>query len=235
MGSSRLPGKVLADIAGKPALTWMIERLRRANSLNEIVLATTTAPLDDKLEVWAREHGVACFRGSEGDVLGRVVAAHRRQGTEVIVELCGDCPLIDPEIVDHAVDTFLLNTHEIVSNARKPSFPQGLDVQVFRFDTLADVAATITDPAVREHVSLYFYEHEDRYRIHHLAALARWRDPDLRLQLDHREDLLFLNELCRRLVQKHECTFGVGEILEVLRNDPGLLTINGHLRERPPR
>ncbi len=235
MGSSRLPGKVLMDIAGKPALTWMIERLRRANSLNEIVLATTTSPRDNELEAWAKTNGVLCFRGSEDDVLARVVAAHRQQGTEVVVELCGDCPLIDPEIVDLAVETFLFNKCDVVSNARKPSYPQGLDVQIFHFGKLAQVAGTVTDPAVREHVSLYFYEHEDEYRVEHLLAPNRRRFPGVRLQLDYKEDLTFLNKLCARLAPTHGSNFGIDRILEVLHAEPGLVEINGHLKERPPR
>jgi spore coat polysaccharide biosynthesis protein SpsF len=241
MGSTRLPGKVLKPIVRVPALRWMIERLKRATCLHGIVIATTESPLDDDIETFAREHGVAVFRGSESDVLDRVVRAHRQQGSDIVIELCGDCPLIDPEIVDLAVDTFLANVHDVVTNARKPSYPQGLDVQVYRRDSLEAVATSVRDRAVREHVSLHFYDHErgarhrDGYAVHHLIAPRHHQAPDVRLQLDYEDDLTFLNKLCAPLFEKDGYAFGVEAILDELTKRPELRAINGHRRERRPR
>lgn len=233
--ASRLPGKVLLDIAGAPALTRLVRRLRRARSLDDIVLATTTSSSDDALVDWARREGVAFHRGSEQDVLGRVVGAHRERGSELVVEICGDCPLIDPEVIDMAVATFKLNDADVVSNTSRLGFPQGADAQVFRLAALEEVARTVHDPAVREHVSLHFYEHPERYRIIHLAPPPRWHRPEQRLQLDYPEDLAFVRAVYDRLEPQHGDAFGLDEILGLLAREPGLAAINAHCHEKPVR
>jgi spore coat polysaccharide biosynthesis protein SpsF len=230
MASSRLPGKVLAPIAGTPALTRLIERLRRARTLDAIVLATTTSPADDVLEAWARDHGVACYRGSEDDVLGRVLDAHRGQRTDIVVELTGDCPLVDPALVDRVVEAFLSSRCDVATTARGSGYPQGTEVQVFRLADLADVAATVHDPVVREHVSLHFYEHPERYRI--LDLVAPRDDGGYRLQLDYPEDLALLDALCARLEGQGD---GIDAIVAVLAADPALAALNASCQERRPR
>lgn len=235
MGSSRLPGKVLADIGGVPALGRLARRLRRARKLDGIVLATSTAPADDAVAAWAEREGVAVHRGSEDDVLERVVHAQRSQGSTVVVEITGDCTLLDPELIDMGVETFFENDCDVVCNVRKPSYPMGADVQVFRFAALEHVEKTITDPAVREHVSLYFYEHPELYRVLHLFAPPRWHDPTLRLQLDYEEDLRFIREVYARLEPAHGDGFGLEEIMALCRAHPELPEINRHCEERAAR
>lgn len=235
MGSSRLPGKVLMDIEGHPALQRLLTRLQSCRCLDDIVLATSTASADDVLAEWAKSQGLACHRGSEGDVLQRVVEAHQMMNSDIIVEVTGDCPLLDPEIIDLGIETFLANDCDVVTNARFPSYPQGADVQVFRADALAHVARTIDDPAVREHVSLYFYENPTLYRVIHLIAPLAQRAPEIRLQLDYTEDLQFIREVYRRLASEHGPCFGVAEILELLRRSPEVAQINAHCVEKPVR
>lgn len=235
MGSSRLPGKVLADLGGRLALERLVERLRACRRLDDIVLATSTAPQDDVLETWARSAGLAVHRGSEDDVLQRVVDAHRALRSDIVVEVTGDCPLLDPDVIDLGVETFFANDCDVVTNARVPSYPQGADVQVFRTAALADVASRIDDPAVREHVSLYFYENPDLYRVIHLIAPHSAQAPDLRLQLDYPEDLEFIRAVYARLEPRLGGTFGVPEILDLLRAEPALAMINAHCEEKPVR
>lgn len=235
MGSSRLPGKVLADIAGAPALTRMVRRLRRCQSLDGIILATSINPDDAPLMTWAASEGVDVYRGSEDDVLARVVGAHQQAESEVIVEICGDCPLIDAEVIDTAVATFLQNDADVVSNTARPGFPQGADAQVFHRRALEDVAARISDPAVREHVSLYFYENPKQYRIIHLAPPPRWRNPDLRLQMDYPEDLAFIRAVYSRLEPVCGDAFGLDEILALLAREPELSKVNAHCVEKSVR
>lgn len=235
MSSSRLPGKVLADVQGVPALTRLVRRLHACHRLDGVVLATSTSPADDVLESWARRESVAVFRGSENDVLQRVVDAHAFMKSDLVVEITGDCPLLDPELIDLGVETFLANDCDVVNNVRVPTYPQGADLQVFRRRDLAQVAATIDDPAVREHVSLYFYEHPERYRLINLLAPQALRAPDLRLQLDYPEDLQFIREVYARLEPELGATFGVGAILELLRREPALARINAHCVEKPAR
>ena len=235
MTSSRLPGKVLMDIGGKPSLSRMLDRVRRCGRIDDVVLATTTGSTDDVLEQWGRSNGVAVHRGSEEDVLHRVVCAHRKMRSDVVVELTGDCPLLDPDVIDLGVDTFFENECDVVSNTSRLSFPQGADVQVFRLAALEEVERTVSDPAVREHVSLFFYEHPERYRILHLMAPPRWRAPELRFQLDYEEDLRFLRTVYDKLQPVHGGVFGVEEVLGLLRKEPEIAAINRDCVEKPAR
>jgi spore coat polysaccharide biosynthesis protein SpsF len=236
MGSSRLPGKVLMDICGKPALHRLVERLRACQSLDEIVVATSSHSTDDVLADWCDQHQVKCFRGSEEDVLNRVVKAHQWMKTEVIVEVTGDCPLTDPEVIDLGVDTFLAHDADVVSNCgMKLTWPMGQYVQVFPFPLLEEVDRTVADSAVHEHVTLYFYENPDRYRIINLMAPKRWQHPEWRFQLDYAEDLQFQNEIYRRLEPKHGSCFGTEEVVALLQREPQLIGINSHCEEKPAR
>ena len=235
MSASRLPGKVLMDVAGAPALERLVRRLTRAVSLDAIVLATTTNPADDPLAQWAEARKLPCYRGSEEDVLERVVEAHRMMGTEVIVEICGDTPLLDPRVVDAAVNRFLRGDVDVVSNTANLTWPQGIDAQVFRFEDLEKIARTQSDPAVREHVSLYFYENPDKYRIHHLAAPPEETAPDIRLQLDYAEDLELIRAVYSRLEPRLGDGFGVPDILGLLAAEPDLAAINAHCEEKSAR
>ena len=232
MGSSRLPGKVLMDINGRTALDRLLTRLRCCRHLDDVVLATSSSPGDDVLAKWAHDNGTACFRGSEEDVLGRVVGAHQMMGSDIIVEITGDCPLLDPDIIDLGIEFFESNDCDVVTNCRILSFPQGADVQVFRTSDLSDVAERIDDPAVREHVSLYFYENPDLYRIIHLIAPQSMRGPNLRFQLDYEEDLEFIREVYSRLEDQHGPCFGVERVKDLLQAHPSLAEINSHLKEK---
>lgn len=235
MGSSRLPGKVLADISGRPALGRLVDRLRQCRMVDDIVLATSTSSRDNVLEDWAKSEGLEVYRGSEDDVLARVVGAHRFMGSDVVVEVTGDCPLLDPDVIDLGVETFFANDCDVVTNARVPSFPQGADVQVFGLEALADVESRILDPAVREHVSLYFYETPSEYRIIHLIADRSQRRPEVRLQLDYLEDLSFIREVYSHLLPLYGAIFGVRQILQLLDREPQLCGINADCMEKPLR
>ena len=238
MGSTRLPGKVLSDINGKFAIQRLVDRLRQSVEIDDIVVATSTSKTDDVLARWCSSYGVHCFRGSEDDVLDRVVQAHRFMQTDVIVEITGDCPLTDPEIVDLGVRTFFAHSPkvDVVSNCgNKLSWPMGQYVQVFPFRLLEEINQSILDKAVHEHVSLYFYEHPERYNLIELLAPARWSEPSWRMQLDYPEDLVFQNEVYRRLECDHGPFFGLEPVMALLRRERHLLEINQHCEERLPR
>jgi len=236
MGSSRLPGKVLMDVAGQPALTRLLTRLRAVPNLDGIVLATTTAPADDALEAWAAREGVACFRGSEDDVLGRVVGAQRLAGGEIVVEVTGDCTLLPPDVIELGIATFLANDADVVSNVGPvQTFPMGADVQVFPLSLLEEVAATVDDPAVREHVSLFFYENPERYRLQFIVAPLAWRRPDWRLQLDYPKDHALIEAVVRALEPEHGPAFGLGPIVDFLERRPDVLALNAHCEEKAAR
>lgn len=235
MGSTRLPGKVLADINGVPALTRLYRRLSLCKEVDNIVLATTVSPADDQLISWANKHGVAYFRGSEEDVLSRVVKAQQSMGADIVVEVTGDCTLLDPGLLDMGVLTYFANDCDVVANVRVPGYPQGADIQVFSLSLLEKVEAEILDPAIREHVSLYFYEHPEMYRIMHLLPPPRWNQPELRLQLDYDEDLQFIREVYRKLEPQYGDNFGLEEVLSLLRENPAIAKINAQCIEKPVR
>jgi len=235
MAASRLPGKVLADIAGAPALTRITRRLRRSARLDDIVLATTETRADDRLVEWASGEDIPCYRGSEEDVLGRVVEAHRMMTSEIVVEVCGDTPLIDATVIDRAVEAFHKQDCDIVSNTWTLTYPQGIDAQVFRLADLEDVSHSIKDKTAREHVSLHFYEHPEIYRLYELTAPPKLTDPEQRLQIDYPEDLELVREIYSRLEPIHGDGFGVSEILDLLRQQPALKNINRHCREKAVR
>jgi len=236
MGSSRFPGKVMADVGGQPALTRLLTRLRASETLDDIVLATSTDSLDDALEEWAREQGCAYWRGSEDDVLQRVVDAQKSVDGEIVVEITGDSILTDPDIIDLGVETYCHHDSDVVSNCgRVFTWPMGINVQVFSLAILDEVARTINDPAVREHVSLYFYENPERYRVLDLIAPKRWTAPKFRTQLDYQEDLRFINEVYKRLEPQHGECFGIEELMALLRAEPDLIEINIDCEERAVR
>ncbi len=234
MRSSRLPGKVLASVVGKPMLELMIERLRRVRQAAEIVVATTTNPADDPIAELARNLGVACFRGSEEDVLERVLLAAQGQEADVIVETTADCPVIDPGVVDQAIATFLSNGADYCSNTLSATYPRGLDVQVFPTRVLAEVAALTQDPADREHVSLYIYSHPERYRLVNLASGLEPRAADLRLTVDTPEDLELIREIYGSLYPDNPL-FGLPEMLALFARQPDLAERNRHVRQKAVR
>ncbi|MBI3444292.1 MAG: glycosyltransferase family protein, partial [Magnetospirillum sp.] len=179
MTSSRLPGKVLLPCQGQPMLARMVERLRRVPSLSGIVVATTVNAADDAIEALATELGIGCWRGSEDDVLARVLDGAHAFEADVIVETTGDCPLIDPSIVEQCIQEYRASGVDYLSNVLERTFPIGMDTQVFATGILDDVARRTSDPTDHEHVSLYIYRHPELYSLRNVAAPPDLHDPDL--------------------------------------------------------
>ncbi|MDY6793313.1 MAG: spore coat biosynthesis protein F [Thermodesulfobacteriota bacterium] len=227
MGSTRLPRKVLADVCGQPSLTRLLRRLRRCQTLDGIILATSSLPQDDPLERWARSENLDIYRGSEEDVLQRVVDAQQSMQSDVVVEITGDCTILDPEIIDMGVTTFLMNDCDVVLSAPE-MYPGGMDVLVYRYSILEDNARTQFDPLVREHVAYYIVRHPEIYRTIKLYPPARWQAPHFRFMLDYPEDLEFIRQVYRRLEPDYGDGFGIEEIMSLMRQEPALLDINSH-------
>jgi spore coat polysaccharide biosynthesis protein SpsF len=234
MSSSRFPGKVLMPVLGEPALSRLVERLRRVKQLDGIVIATTVNTVDDPIADLARRIGVESYRGSEEDVMGRVIEAARSVRADVIAEVTGDCTLLAPEVIEEAVTIYRQGGCDVASNTWKPSYPQGVDAQVFAASLLAEAYAQTTDPVHREHVSLAFYENQERYRIHHMTAPEPFRAPDARFQLDYPQDLQFIRAVYEALYPGNP-VFSLKEIFQLLRTHPHLKTINAGVSEKPLR
>jgi len=155
VGSSRLPGKVLMDIGGQPALGQMIKRVKRARTLEKVLVCVPDNRADDAIVELCDGLGVKCVRGSEKDVLGRYVIAAEQSGGSAIVRLTGDCPMSDPRVIDKAVGCFLSGTADYVSNCNRRTFPDGLDVEVFSLEALLQADKCAKEDFSREHVTPY--------------------------------------------------------------------------------
>jgi spore coat polysaccharide biosynthesis protein SpsF len=231
MASTRLPGKVLLPAQGRPMLELMIERLRRVPELDAIVVATTENKSDDAVEKLAARLGVGCWRGSEDDVLSRVLDAARAFDADVIVETTGDCPLIDPGVVSEAIAAYLRSDVDYVSNVLVRSYPIGMDTQVFSTQILADAAGRTIDASDREHVSLYIYRHPERYRLLNVAAPPSLASPDLRLTLDTPEDLQVIRAVFAAFAAQGS-DFSLAQIMGFLASNPAVARINAEVKHR---
>lgn len=190
MGSSRLPGKVLLDLGGRPLVLQLLSRLARTTRIDEIVVATSESPTDDQLAEAVEGAGVRCVRGSEHDVLARYVRASQTTGADVIVRVTGDCPLIDAAIVDSVVSELGAHTSECdyASNTLERSFPRGLDTEALFADTLLRADRLARSPEAREHVTWYL--HRERPDLFLLRSVRAEDDhSDLNWSIDTADDL----------------------------------------------
>jgi spore coat polysaccharide biosynthesis protein SpsF len=235
MNSTRLPGKVLMDIGGIRSLECQIKRLRRSNYINEIVLATTTNKTDDELVSFANEMEISVYRGSEDDVLARILGAAQSVDGDLQVQITGDCPLIDSVIVDQVIKTYLDFDGEIdfVSNEIIRSFPIGLDCRVFPVNILAAVDKVCSDPIHRVHGSTYIYigDGVKIYKSHNIAAPSYLDHPDWRWTLDTPEDLIFVRRVSNYFGERIT-DVPATEILAFLNGHPEILAINSHVIQK---
>jgi spore coat polysaccharide biosynthesis protein SpsF len=230
MGSTRLPGKVLLDLAGKPVLLRVVERVRRFRLVDEVVVATSTLQLDDVLVEKCAEWGVRVYRGDDRDVLSRFVGAAEKVGADVCVRITADCPLIDPGVSDLIIQAFLQADPPVdyASNKIPQSFPRGLDTEVFTLDALRRASAEASQPYERTHVTIYIYEHPDRFLLRSVTSdvnRAHWR-----WTLDTPHDYQFLREVYARLTPSGSFTWL--DVLRLLEQDPQLAQLNAHIRQK---
>jgi spore coat polysaccharide biosynthesis protein SpsF len=233
LGSSRLPGKVLLPLAGKPALTHVVERCRAAAGATRVVVATTDAAEDDAVDACARVSGAEVFRGAADDVLGRLAAAARAFPAEHYVRITADCPLIDPVIIDDVVAAHVAGGCDFSYNEVPADFPRGYDVEVLTAELLSRLAARCADAASREHVTPHVYAHPEDFNVFKLPPARAGVDlSGYRLVLDEPRDYELLRVLFDRLGEKR--LFGLGDVLAALAAEPALATINRDVPQREP-
>jgi len=226
MGSSRLPGKVLRDIHGKPMLAWVVERTRKASSVSEVMVATTSDPSDDMIEQVCRQMNVPCFRGNIYDVLDRYYQAAREAQAEVVVRITADCPLIDAGLIDKVVQRFLEEKVDFAANRLPPpyqrTYPIGLDVEVVSFTALQRAWQEAREKHEREHVLPYLYESPGRFKtltVDHETDLGSYR-----WTVDTFEDLEFIQKLFTLLPDTENFTWL--DVLKIVEKNPQLSEIN---------
>jgi spore coat polysaccharide biosynthesis protein SpsF len=230
VGSTRLPGKALMSIAGRPMVAHVVERIAAAPAVDGVVVATTVESEDDALEQFCRSAGLACVRGSTDDVLDRFHAALAAHPAEVVVRVTGDCPLLDPEVSGLVIAEYLANATraDYVSNVMPASYPDGLDTEVFSRDALERAWREARLPSEREHVTTYMRKPESGFRllnVRHHTDLS-----DHRFTVDTARDLSFVREVYAALAPAGDRIFAMDEVLALLRARPELRALNAGIR-----
>lgn len=230
MGSTRLPGKVLKIVEGKTLLGHLILRVKKAKTLDKIVIATTENPEDNVVAVEAGKLGIEVFRGSENDVLDRYYQAAKKYGDDTVVRLTGDCPLMDPAVVDEVVNFYnknkISNGVDYISNVRPPTYPDGIDVEVFSFKTLERAWQEAKLTSEREHVTAYIGNHPEIFKI---GNVKYKKDvSSLRLTVDNSEDLILIKKIFFALYKKNG-NFTLEDILDFLDKNPEIAKINKNI------
>jgi len=225
MESTRLPGKVLLASNGTPMLERLVDRIKQCQKIEEIVIATTTSNSDDHINDLAARLEVNCFRGSQLDVLSRVLLAARKHKIDTIVEITGDCPIIDVEIIENVLQRYIESDVDYVSNSNVRSYPDGMDVQVYSTDILEKSAGMVTSNLEREHVTLHIRKNPKIFSRIDLVAPSEYFFPELGLTLDTVQDFQLLDEIICALETKNK-HFSLKDTLEFLSAHPELVEIN---------
>ena len=224
LGSSRLPKKVLLDLAGRPILKLVYERLKASRRLDEVVIATTIAPEDTAVVAAAVEMGARVYVGSESDVLDRYYQAARLLLPENVVRVTADCPLIDPEVLDECIELHEREGADYTSNTIEPSYPDGLDVEVFCRSALERAWKEARLGSEREHVTPYIKKHPELFR---LARLINQDDhSDLRWTIDEAEDYQFLTSVFANAGPQGPTELRMKDVLAFLQDNPDVQKIN---------
>jgi spore coat polysaccharide biosynthesis protein SpsF len=226
MGSSRLPGKVLADLAGATMLARVVERLRAARTIDDVVIATSILGGDDAVACEAERLGAGVHRGSEHDVLARFLGAAEEFSADAIVRVTADCPLLDGGVVDRVVGA-LGRDVDYASNTHERTYPRGLDVEALHRDTLERIARLGTSPAAREHVTAFVMEQPQLFRVRQVRGERD--DSDLRWTVDTPEDLAMVRGLYAALVMPAP----YDAVVAAVRARPELAAANAHVTQKP--
>jgi len=231
MTSSRLPGKVMMTCLGKTMLAHMVDRVRRSSCLDDIIIATTVNQTDDVIAEEAERLNVKCYRGSEDNVMSRVLEAAVSFKADIIVELTGDCPLIDPALIDHAAEQYLASGVDYLSNLNIEEFDKGLAhplgyaVQVFSRVVLADAYGRTDDPLDHEHVSRALYQTPERYSVKYLPTPRAQRGPQMSVTLDTRQDFEVICAVLQAFGPENS-DFTIEDVVQFLSDHPEIRQIN---------
>jgi spore coat polysaccharide biosynthesis protein SpsF len=228
MGSTRLSGKVLEDIHGRTMLARVVRRSMRSALIDKVVVATTKNKADDVIVSECESMGVSSFRGSEEDVLDRYYEAAKTFSADIVVRITSDCPLIDPEIIDRIVRSFLDRSPDYASNTIKSTYPRGLDVEVFTYDALEKAWNEASEDFQHVHVTPYIYQHLDRFKIFSVTCEENWSN--YRWTVDTKEDLDLIRAIYAKIDRDDD--FSWKDVLELLKTEPNIAEINCHIRQK---
>lgn len=233
MGSTRLPGKAMMEVAGRPMTGLLLERISATKGADVIVVATTVDQGDDVIVDLCRSKGVVFYRGSEEDVLSRYHGAAVENALDVVVRVTGDCPMADPAVIGGFISAFLPQsrdgTADYLSNTVRRTYPRGYDTEVFTLAALETAHREAKEAHQREHVTPFIWEQEERFKVVHM--LKATDDSDLRVTVDTEEDLRMLGALADALGPR-VAEAGMDEVIEVLRKRPDIRAINADVRQK---
>lgn len=228
-GSTRLPKKVLAYIEGKPMLWHIIERIKLVKSIDEIIVATTDLPEDKKIIEIAENSGVKSFAGSEEDVLDRYYKAAKKNNADIVVRITGDCPFIDPELIDRTINFFktdnfdYVSTGHIAKQKHESNYPVGLNTEVFSFSAFEKAWKQALLPSEREHVTPYIWKNDKLFKIKTIDCDQNFSH--MRWTVDEEQDLKLAREVYKRLYSAQKI-FLMKDILDLFEKEPYLIEIN---------
>ena len=232
MSSERLPGKVLKEVNEKPLLLHQLERVARSKHVEKIVVATSTNPADDEIEKFAKKGNISLFRGSEGDVLSRFEGAAQETGATTIIRLTADCPLSDPEVIDHVITKYLEqpNACKFATNAIPRSYPAGLEVECFSREALEIASLEAKEDYDREHVTPFFYRNPNRF--FPLSVVSTINYSKERWTLDEQSDFYLIKKIMEALSQI-KADFKMVDVLNILDANPDWRKLNSAVQETP--
>ena len=234
MGSTRLPGKILKNFQDIPMLIHIVNRLKTIEKVNNVIIATSDLPKDDKVYKVSKKYDVPCYRGSETDVLNRFYCASKMMKGNHIIRVTGDCPLVDPEIIDKLINLYFKGNFDFcglacgagVSNEKKiKRYPDGLDAEIFSFELLKEANRKAKTNLHREHVTPYMWQNKSKYKVGTLVSDTDYSS--LRFTVDNEEDLEFVNWIYNMLYPKSP-RFNLYDILQLLKDHPSKIN-NNHL------
>jgi len=231
IGSARLPAKVLRELCGKPMLAHVIQRVKEAKTVDEIIIATTTNESDSIISELALSMRVKVFRGSEQDVLSRYLGAAKEAGAGIVIRITSDCPLIDPNTIDAAVRYFTDNSYDYIQACSETGFPRGLDTEVFTFKALEKVNGIASESSYREHVTLYMYRHPEEFKIGYYKAPKELNHPEWRLCVDEINDFNLI-EIIYKALYKEPYIIAMSEVADLLEKRTELLEINKDVKQK---
>jgi spore coat polysaccharide biosynthesis protein SpsF len=235
MGSTRLPGKVMLPLDGSHVLTHDVQRVRKADTVDEVIVATSTKTADDIVARYADRAGARFFRGSEDDVLDRMFSAATEANANTVVRITGDCPLIDPDVIDVMVNRLDTEGRDYCSNTFERTFPRGLDAEAFTYESFEYVYENAKEPHHREHVTPYYRENDDQFNLVSVTSEEIFDEPwmqdrdDLRLTLDEADDYELLREVYDQV--EYEDILPIQDAVSVI-DDQDLQKLNAEVKQK---
>ena len=223
MSSSRLPGKVMMEINGRPMIYWQIQRILRAKSVSSVVVATSLSPSDNALVVFLEENGIDVYRGELDNVLSRFIKVSERYPHNALIRLTGDCPLVMPELIDQMLKTFYEQDVDYLSNTLEPTFPDGLDIEIVKHGVLKSLSAFDLEPKELEHVTYGIYTRPEIFKLSNFLNESN-RSQD-RWTVDYQEDLDFVRVIFSQFPGR-ETKFTYKEVSEFLEENSQLRAQN---------